>query len=80
MEAHTRHASKKFMYQEIRADMSTGKKKRHSSLDSTPIPGNCKPRADLPLPLRELADLLAELAVNQMNELSMEPKKGEKKQ
>lgn len=77
MDAHTRHASKKFMYQEIRADMSTDKKKRHSSPDSAPIPGNCKERADLPLPLRELADLLAELAVKQVNELSIEPKKGE---
>lgn len=55
-------------------------KKDPSCADGAPIRSNCKTRADLPLPLRELADLLAELAVKQMDELSMEPKKGEKKQ
>lgn len=59
--------------------MNQGKKVPSSSV-GTPIPSNCKTRADLPLPLRELADLLAELAVNQMDEISVEPKKGEKKQ
>lgn len=43
-------------------------KKRQSSTVFMPIRNNHKARADMPLPLRELADLLADLAVKQLKQ------------
>ena len=52
---------------EIGADMHENEKS-HSSTTFIPIRINHKAQADLPLPLRELADLLADLAVKQLKQ------------
>ncbi len=59
--------------------MNKGKKRDRSCTDGAPIHNNCNGKAGLPLPLRELADLLAELAVKQLKESHASTKKGAKK-
>lgn len=59
--------------------MNKGKKWDRSCTDGAPIHINCKGKAGIPLPLRELADLLAELAVKQLNKSHASTQKGAKK-
>lgn len=48
--------------------MNTGKKLRSSCTDGTPMHNISKEKPAMPLAVRELADLLADLAVKQLKE------------
>lgn len=54
----------------------TKHKKEQRYCPAHPIPINHKAYADLPLPLRELADLLGDLALKQLND-KLNPKNGD---
>jgi hypothetical protein len=73
--APTRSAPQINKYLETKANMKKEKKSCEFS-DGIPIRVDSKPKKDLPLPLRELADLLAELAAKQL-EQSQNPLKKE---